>query len=82
LSGVRHRLETERAAGEQGGQAIRATDELGFKAVEDRGHVSDLHATIQHLLGVDHERLTSLNRALNQRLTGVEKHHVVRKVFA
>ena len=35
-----------------------ATDELGFHAVEDRMHVHDLHATILHLMGLDHERLT------------------------
>ena len=69
-------------AGVQGGKAIGATDELGFKAVEERCHVSDLHATILHLMGVDHERLTYLNQGLNQRLTGVEEHHVLRKVLA
>ncbi len=69
-------------AGVRGGQAIGATDELGFKAVEERCHVSDLHATILHLMGVDHERLTYLHQGLNQRLTGVEEHHVVRKVLA
>ena len=41
-------------AGVKGGQAIGATDELGFNAVEDRCHVSDLHATILHLMGLDH----------------------------
>ena len=43
-------------AGVKGGQAIGATDELGFNAVEDRCHVSDLHATILHLMGLDHTR--------------------------
>ena len=47
-------------AGVKGGQAIGATDELGFNAVEDRYHVSDLHATILHLMGLDHRRLTLL----------------------
>ncbi len=69
-------------AGVQGGQAVGATDELGFKAVEERCHVSDLHATILRLMGVDHERLSYLNQGLNQRLTGVEEHHVLRKVLA
>ena len=56
----------------KGGQAIGATDELGFDAVEDRCHVSDLHATILHLMGLDHTGLTYFYQGLDQRLTGVE----------
>jgi hypothetical protein len=69
-------------AGVKGGQAIGATDELGFKAVEDRCHVSDLHATILHLMGIDHTRLTYYHQGLNQRLTGVEERHVIRQALA
>ena len=58
-------------AGVKGGQAIGATDEIGFKAVEERSHVSDLHATILHLMGLDHKRLTYFYQGLDQRLTGV-----------
>jgi hypothetical protein len=43
--------------GVKGGQVIGTTDELGLRAVEDRLHVHDLHATILHLLGVDHMKL-------------------------
>jgi hypothetical protein len=43
--------------GVKGGQVIGATDEVGLRAVEDRLHIHDLHATILHLLGVDHMRL-------------------------
>jgi len=68
-------------AGVKGGQAVGATDELGFEAVEDRVHVSDLHATLLHLLGFDHTRLTWFYQGLNQRLTGV-RGEVVRKVLA
>jgi hypothetical protein len=57
-------------AGVRGGQAIGATDELGFRAVEEPCHVSDLHATILHLMGLEHERLTYFYQGLNQRLTG------------
>ncbi len=64
-------------AGVKGGQAIGATDELGFEAVEDRCHVSDLHATILHLMGIDHSRLSYLHQGLNQRLTGVESRRVI-----
>jgi hypothetical protein len=69
-------------AGVKGGQAIGATDELGFAAVEDRCHVSDLHATILHLMGIDHTRLSYLHQGLNQRLTGVEDHRVFTKALA
>ena len=58
-------------AGVKGGQAIGATDELGFKAIETRAHISDLHATILHLMGMDHEKLTYFHQGLKQRLTGV-----------
>ena len=68
-------------AGVKGGQAIGATDELGFKAVEEPCHVSDLHATILHLMGLDHTKLTYFYQGLNQRLTG-QRGNVVRKVMA
>jgi hypothetical protein len=58
-------------AGVKGGQAIGATDDLGFKAVEDRCHISDFHATILYLMGMDHTRLTYFYQGLEQRLTGV-----------
>jgi hypothetical protein len=67
-------------AGVKGGQAIGATDELGFAAVEDRCHVSDLHATILHLMGLDHTRLTYFYSGMNTRLTGV-RGEVVRKAL-
>jgi Protein of unknown function (DUF1501) len=66
--------------GVKGGQTIGATDELGFNAVEDRCHVSDLHATILRLLGLDHTRLTYFYQGLDQRLTGV-RGRVVTKVL-
>ena len=68
--------------GVKGGQAVGATDELGFRAVEDRCHVSDLHATILHLMGLDHEKLTYFYQGLDQKLTGVQEHHVIEKVLA
>ena len=57
--------------GVQGGKALGATDELGFRAVEDRVHVHDLHATMLSLLGLDHERLTYLFEGRLRRLTDV-----------
>jgi len=67
-------------AGVKGGQAIGATDELGFAAVEDVCHVSDLHATILHLMGLDHTKLTYFYSGMNTRLTGV-RGNVVRKAL-
>jgi hypothetical protein len=68
-------------AGVKGGQAVGATDELGFKAVEERCHISDFHATILHLLGLDHTKLTYFYQGLDQRLTGF-RGKVVEKVLA
>jgi hypothetical protein len=69
-------------AGVRGGQAVGATDELGFKAVEEPCHVGDLHATILHLMGLDHHRLTYFHQGLDQRLTGVLDRRVIGKVLA
>ena len=57
--------------GVRGGMAYGATDELGFHAVENRVHVHDLHATILHLMGLDHERLTYRFSGRDFRLTDV-----------
>jgi hypothetical protein len=57
--------------GVKGGQAVGATDELGFQAVENRVHVHDLHATILRLLGYDHKRLTYRYAGRDFRLTDV-----------
>jgi hypothetical protein len=66
--------------GVKGGQTIGATDEFGFAAVEDKVHVHDLHATILHLLGFDHEKLTYRLAGRDFRLTDVHG-HVVRRVL-
>lgn len=67
--------------GVKGGQAIGATDEIGFKAVENRVHVHDLHATILRLMGFDHKRLTYRYAGRDFRLTDVHG-HVVDSVIA
>jgi hypothetical protein len=70
-------------AGVKGAQAIGATDELGFTAVEDRVHVSDLHATILYLMGLDHNKLTYFHQGLDQKLSGVTRQsQVVKKALA
>ncbi len=57
--------------GVKGGMAYGATDEFGFAAVENKVHVHDLHATILHLMGIDHERLTYHYSGRDFRLTDV-----------
>jgi hypothetical protein len=57
--------------GVKGGQVIGATDEVGLRAAMDKTHVHDLHATILHLLGMDHTRLTYLHHGREDRLTDV-----------
>ena len=67
--------------GSRGGLAYGATDEFGWDAVEARVHVHDLHATILHLLGLDHERLTYRHSGRDYRLTDVYG-HVVKGLLA
>jgi arylsulfatase A-like enzyme len=56
-----------------------ATDEFGFKATENPTSVHDLHATVLHLLGLDHERLTYRYAGRDFRLTDVSG-HVIREI--
>jgi hypothetical protein len=65
--------------GAKGGMVYGATDEFGFAAAENRVHVHDLQATILHLLGFDHERLTYRYAGRDFRLTDVSG-HVVREL--
>jgi uncharacterized protein (DUF1501 family) len=55
--------------GVRGGQTIGGTDELGLRAVEDRLHVHDLHASILHLMGLDHRQLTWIYKGRPERPT-------------
>ena len=63
--------------GVKGGHSHGATDELGYHAVKDIVHVRDLHATMLHLLGIDHKRFSIKFQGLDMRLTGVEEASVV-----
>ena len=58
------------------------TDEFGFNTTNNAVHVRDLHATILHLLGFDHRRLSVKFQGLDQRLTGVEPAHVIKELLA
>ena len=70
------------AAASSRGVTLGETDDFGFNVVEDRVHVHDLHATILHLLGFDHQRLTFKFQGLDAKLTGVEPARVVRELLA
>ena len=61
-------------AGVKRGVSYGRTDDLGFRAVEDVSSVHDLNATILHLLGIDHERLTFRHNGIDRRLTDVHGH--------
>ncbi len=67
--------------GVKGGYVHGATDEVGLKAVEDRVHVHDLHATILHLLGLDHTKLTYRHAGRDFRLTDVHG-RIVKEIIA
>ena len=58
-------------AGVKPGFVYGATDEFGYHAVEDRMHIHDLHATVLHILGLDHKKLTHFHAGRNFRLTDV-----------
>ncbi len=68
--------------GIKGGTSYGETDPLGFEAAVDRRHVRDLHATILHLMGLDHTRLTYFNSGFDRRLTGVEDAEVIHDILA
>ncbi|MFO0820362.1 MAG: DUF1501 domain-containing protein [Pirellulales bacterium] len=67
--------------GVRGGMAYGATDDFGFRAVQDKMHVHDLHATVLHLLGLNHERLTYRHAGRDYRLTDVSG-RVVSEIMA
>ena len=68
--------------GIKGGVSYGETDELGYQVAKDAVHVRDLHATILHLLGLDHMQLTVRFQGLDVRLTGVEPAKVVKPILA
>ncbi|MEX2216992.1 MAG: DUF1501 domain-containing protein [Phycisphaeraceae bacterium] len=68
-------------AGVKKGITYGSTDEIGLRAVDKKVHVHDLHATILHLLGMDHEELTYFHNGRDERLTDVAG-HVVKGILA
>lgn len=63
------------------GTVFGQTDEFGFGPVENPVHVHDIHATLLHQLGLDHERLTVRSQGLDFRLTGVDPARVVKEIL-
>lgn len=68
--------------GFKGGVTHGVTDEFGFGAIENPVHVHDIHATILHQLGIDHEKLTFRSQGLDFRLTGVDPAKVIKPILA
>jgi uncharacterized protein (DUF1501 family) len=68
--------------GVKGGISHGELDELGHEAQVDRHHIRDLHATILHLMGLDHTKLTYFYGGLNHKLTSVQEAHVIKEVIA
>jgi hypothetical protein len=67
--------------GIKGGTIYGATDEIGLNAVSGKAHINDIHATILHLMGLDHKRLTMLHGGRDERLTDVGG-RVIHDIFA
>jgi uncharacterized protein (DUF1501 family) len=68
--------------GIKGGMSYGQTDDFCYNVVQDPVHVRDLHATMFHQLGIDHNKLIFPYQGLDQRLTGVEKATVIRDILA
>lgn len=68
--------------GIKGGQVYGETDDMSYNITDKPVHIRDLHATILHALGIDHERMTYKFQGLDQRLTGVEPAKVIKDLFA
>jgi uncharacterized protein (DUF1501 family) len=68
-------------AGIKGGQVYGETDEMSYNIVQNPVHIRDLHATILHSMGLEHERLSHKFQGLDQRLTGVDPAKVIKDWF-
>ena len=68
--------------GAKGGTIYGETDDFSYNITRDPVHVRDFHATVMHLLGIDHERFTFRSQGLDFKLTGVEKANVIKELLA
>lgn len=69
-------------AGVKGGTVYGTTDDFSYNIVENPVHIRDLNATILHLLGINHDRLSVKHQGLDVKLTGVEKAHIVKGILS
>ena len=77
-----HVWQGEFGGGIKGGMSYGSTDAYGYNIQENVVHVRDLHATLLHCLGIDHERFTYKFQGLDAKLTGVEESRVVHEILA
>ena len=68
--------------GVKGGVVYGETDDFSYNITENPVHIRDFHATVLHLLGIDHERFTYKHQGLDQRLSGVEPAKVITDLLA
>ena len=68
--------------GARGGAVYGETDDFSYNIVKDPVHIRDFHATVLHLLGIDHQRFTYRFQGLDQKLTGVEPAKVIKELLA
>ncbi|WP_395142378.1 DUF1501 domain-containing protein, partial [Armatimonas sp.] len=68
--------------GSKPGTIYGETDDFSYNIVKDPCDVHDFHATVLHLLGIDHERFTYKYQGLDQKLTGVEPAKVIKELMA
>lgn len=68
--------------GIKGGIVHGETDDFSYNITQDPVHIRDFHATVLHLLGIDHERFSFKHQGLDQKLTGVEEAKVIRALLA
>lgn len=66
----------------RGGTSYGNTDEFGYNAIENPVHVRDFHATMLHLMGIDHKKFSYRFQGLDFRLTGVEEAHVLHDILS
>ncbi|MDX1951258.1 MAG: DUF1501 domain-containing protein [Verrucomicrobiota bacterium] len=68
--------------GSRPGTIYGETDEFSYNIIKDPVNIHDFHATVLHMLGMDHERFTFRHQGLDQRLTGVEEAHIIKALLA
>lgn len=68
--------------GTKGGTIYGETDDFSYNIVKDPVHIRDFHATVLHLLGIDHQRFTYKSQGLDLKLTGVEEAKVIKELLA